>query len=357
MSNITERPESGQQATRPGARRRAPLIDVNALPPVIAPYAETWSDLDRAKVDLIKRTICPEDTTDDELALFLHECKRRGVHPLDGAVVMTKRNDNRRGEKRIVFMTTIHYKRSRAEDTGAYAGNDDIEYGPPLRAERSNTEPPPSWAKATVYKIVGGIRCPFTAKVWWKEYYPGSGPNSFMWDRMPNNQLGKCAESKALEKAFPQKLGNLPIAEELDRPDHDPVDPQPIASPPRAALPPSAPAAPRRTSVFIAAPVAPAEEEAEDDAPDPNVEEAWTVVSLEAGNAAATTKDFRRGAVVWSLTAANAVGGTVVALTADARLASTLQELQEQQREFAMEWAERGTGDDGYDLLTTVTPL
>ena len=140
-------------------------MDVNSLPPVIAPYAEAWQ-LDRTKVDLIKRTICPPDTTDDELALYLHECQRRGVHPLDRLVVMIKRNDRHNpGAKRVVFMTTINYKRSRAEETNLYAGSDDIEYGPP--ASRNGA---PSWAKATVYKIVGGVRCPFTARVLWAEY-------------------------------------------------------------------------------------------------------------------------------------------------------------------------------------------
>src|SRR5262245_20076779 len=33
-------------------------------------------------ISLIKRTVAP-NATDDQLAMFIHDCNRRGVHPLD----------------------------------------------------------------------------------------------------------------------------------------------------------------------------------------------------------------------------------------------------------------------------------
>jgi phage recombination protein Bet len=334
MPRVPERPEAGQQPTRSPRRATPPLALVGELPAVIAPYAEAMQ-LDRTQVDLIKRTICPPDTNDDELALFLHECKRRGVHPMDRAVVMQKRNDRHHpGQKRVVFMTTITYKRSRAEDTGVYAGSDDIEYGPPFDRSKPDV---PSWAKATVYKIVGGQRCPFTARVFWKEYYPVHGDSTWMWDRMPQNQLGKCAESKALEKAFPAKLGDMPVEEELQRGDED-------------AAPDEAPEAPDVVDgVAEAAP--PTDGFVADDAAAPAAadaaadEDRWAVASLKTGTL--------QGRNVWQLIATNPVGEEAMVYTAIPAIASQLQRLQEQDREFTMTWAEK----DGYDDLVAITPL
>ena len=352
MPNIPERPESGQQATRPRRRVDPPLVDVNALPAVIVPYAETMQ-LDRTKVDLIKRTICPPDTTDDELALFLHECQRRGVHPMDRLVIMQKRNDRKTGVAKVVFMTSIDYLRSRAEETGTYGGNDEPTMGPMVKL---NGREVPRYADAVVYKVVQGVRCPFTARARWSEYYPGNVPEAWMWDRMPEGQLGKCAEAKALKKAFPTKLGGLYVPPELERPDDVDVTPPPPtpAPPPRGSVP--APAAPRGApSFFTPTPQSlgdpePLEEPGDDDGP---VTETWRVVTLEAGIATETKGGFRKGQTLWCLEAATDDGGTVVAVTADQRHATTLQTCHEEQREFAMEWAERGE----YDVIISVTPL
>jgi hypothetical protein len=39
-------------------------------------------------------------------------------------------------------------------------------------------------------------------------------PNS-MWDKMPHSQLAKCAEAKALRRAFPMETGGVKIEEEM----------------------------------------------------------------------------------------------------------------------------------------------
>src|SRR5262245_66650445 len=67
---------------------------------------------------LVKRTVAP-GATDDQLALFLHDCQRRGVHPLDKLIVFTAAGG------RYTPITTIDYMRSRAAESGEMAGSED----------------------------------------------------------------------------------------------------------------------------------------------------------------------------------------------------------------------------------------
>jgi phage recombination protein Bet len=149
---------------------------------------------------LVRATIA-KDATPAELELFLYDCARQGVHPLDKLIHFTKRSG------RYTPITSIDFMRQRAADTGEYAGNDDPIF---MGTERS-----PSFAAvATVYRIVQGTRYPFAATARWSEYKP---EQDFMWQKMPHVMLGKCAEALALRKAFPKQLAGLYVKEELDQ--------------------------------------------------------------------------------------------------------------------------------------------
>lgn len=177
------------------------------------------------QLELAKRTVFP-DSTNDEFALFLHECNRRKVHPLDRMLYPQKRNG------KVVFVSSIDWFRSKAEESGELAGNDD---------------PVPTYddgnrlvsCSVTVWRIVKGVRCPFTATARWSEYYPGE-KQGFMWTKMPVLMLGKCAEALALRKAFPSLLAGAYTHDEMAQADnaapvksHDEV-----SLPPQKALPP-----------------------------------------------------------------------------------------------------------------------
>jgi phage recombination protein Bet len=160
----------------------------------------------REKVELIKRQVA-KGATDDELALFLHYCKSQGFDPLDRDVYFTKRKNNKTNEYTVAYVTSIDALRARAEDTGLYAGNDDPSF---------DDEENPKRATVTVYKIVGGVRCGFSATARWDQYYPGD-TQGFMWRKMPHLMLGKCAEALALRKAFPKQLKKLYAREEMEQ--------------------------------------------------------------------------------------------------------------------------------------------
>lgn len=145
-----------------------------------------------------------------EFELFLYDCKRQGIHPLDRLLIPVIRKDD--GERKLTLVTTVDLLRSRAADSDEYAGNDDpiFSYYDDGKTEVVDT------ATVTVYRFLQGQRCPFTATARWDEYYPGD-KQGFMWRAKPHVMLGKCAEALALRKAFPKQLAGMYVAEEMER--------------------------------------------------------------------------------------------------------------------------------------------
>jgi phage recombination protein Bet len=158
------------------------------------------------QLDLIKRTIAP-DATPDELQLFLYDCARQGTHPLDRMIHFTKRGRN----GKYTPITSIDFMRQRAADSGEYAGNDDAVYtGKPGTPEFA--------ASVTIWRLVQGQKCSFTATARWSEYKPEVGPSGkadMMWLKLGHVMLSKCAEALALRKAFPKQTAKLCAAEEI----------------------------------------------------------------------------------------------------------------------------------------------
>ena len=107
--------------------------------------------------------------------------------------------------------------RSIADRTGLYAGSDDYVFD--YINQDGSISKEPVKATATVYKLVGGIRCPFVASARMSEYKPKDVNMQFMWNKMPNLMLGKCSESLALRKAFPNELSGTYTDEEMQQAD------------------------------------------------------------------------------------------------------------------------------------------
>ncbi len=150
---------------------------------------------------VVKNTIA-KGATDEELSLYLYDCQRRGVHPLDKLIHFTKRGG------RYVPITSIDFLRMQADRTGSYAGYESIFEGVPATQDFT--------CSVTVKKVVNGVVCTFTGTARWAEYYPGDGPEGGMWRKMKHNMLEKCAEALALRRAFPA-LNGLYTREEMDQ--------------------------------------------------------------------------------------------------------------------------------------------
>lgn len=150
---------------------------------------------------VVKNTIA-KGATDEELSLYVHDCLRRGVHPLDKLIHFTKRAG------RYVPITSIDFLRMQADRTGCYAGYESVFSGTPATKDFS--------CSVIVKKIVGGDVHTWTGTARWDEYYPGDGPEGGMWRKMKHNMLEKCAEALALRRAFPN-LHGLYTREEMDQ--------------------------------------------------------------------------------------------------------------------------------------------
>jgi phage recombination protein Bet len=87
---------------------------------------------------------------------------------------------------------------------------------------------PPAAAKVVVYRK--GCKLPFTGIARFREYSTGYD----FWQRMPANQIAKCAEALALRKAFPADLSGLYVTEEMDQSEDGPTpepEPKPAKKP------------------------------------------------------------------------------------------------------------------------------
>ncbi len=152
------------------------------------------------------RDMIAKGATDAELQYFATYTNRVGLDPIQKQIHFVKRQT--KNGPALTFQTGIDGFRLIAERSGVYAGSDDYLFNSGLSEfqMREDKKAQPITATVTVYKVVQGLRCPFTATVAWSEYYPGDA-QGFMWKKMPFNQLGKCAEAKALRKAFPNLAG------------------------------------------------------------------------------------------------------------------------------------------------------
>ena len=190
-----------------------------------------YAGYDSERINLIKQNFAKK-ATNDELRLFLTYASMRGLDPISRQIVFTK-YDTKRGPQ-IAFITTIDGYRLVADRTGRYAGSDDYLFDNGLSMFNHmnklselgmiGAEAIPLTATVTVYKIVQGVRVPFTASARWSEYYPGKGPKSFMWDKMPYLMIGKCTEALALRKAFPLELSGMYTDTEMHQAGVDLID-------------------------------------------------------------------------------------------------------------------------------------
>lgn len=224
----------GQTETLPAEiRKRGP-----GRPPkdraAIAPVQRMEVAWDDEKKGLLKQLMIASSKggpipTDAELALAVHICTRTGLDPFVRQIYFIKYGG------KMTPQVSIDGFRLNAQRTGDCAGTDPIEYG----MEQAGTAAP-EWARCTVYRIVKGMRVPFTAIARWKEYVP---QNPEMWRRMPYLMIGKCAEALALRMAFPAELSGLYTDDEMAQADRGDTQVIEVAAKVSAPQAPAAPAA------------------------------------------------------------------------------------------------------------------
>lgn len=165
------------------------------------------------QVNLIKSQIAPK-ATDDELRLFLYQCKRTGLDPLARQIYAIHRNDKKTGIDKMTVQTSIDGFRVIAERSGTYAGQSEPEF--------TEHEGKLTCAKVRVFRFSpNGQRYEAAVGVaYWDEYCPlYNGNPTGLWAKMPHTMLSKVAEALALRKAYPQDLSGIYTGEEMNQAD------------------------------------------------------------------------------------------------------------------------------------------
>ena len=155
--------------------------------------------------------IIPPNTPPAQVAVFAQICKEKGLSPFSKEAHLVGY-----GGKYSVIIG-INGIRKIAAKTKELGGTEDAKFNLTsdgsyfTAAELASGQKKPLTATVTVYRVVGGIRCPFTHTAVFAEF-AGSGK----WQTMPFQMIAKVAESFALRKGFGDETSGLLIEEELD---------------------------------------------------------------------------------------------------------------------------------------------
>ena len=169
-------------------------------------------DFTADQVDLIRRQVCP-GASNDELALFLHLCRRTGLDPLARQIYAIRRKENLEGEwvEKMTFQTGIDGYRLIADRTGRYV---------PGREPTFSYDKGGNLHSATAYvkkQTLDGAWHDVSATAHYGEYVALKRDKTptRLWATKPHVMLAKCAEALALRRAFPAELSGVYTSEEM----------------------------------------------------------------------------------------------------------------------------------------------
>lgn len=173
------------------------------------------------QIELVKNVIC-KGSTNDELDLFMYQCKRTGLDPFLRQIWSVEQKswnkDKKTYESSRTTQVSIDGLRLIAQRTGEYEGQTQTLWcgqdGKWLDVWVKNE--PPSAAKVGVFRR--GFKEPLYAIARLETYGKKTkeGALTRFWQTMPDLMLAKCAEALALRKAFPMELSGLYTNDEME---------------------------------------------------------------------------------------------------------------------------------------------
>ena len=196
---------------------------MNTLPTNIQ-TALTERDIDTAVWTTLQNSVFP-GAKDESILLAVDYCKARKLdilkkpcHIVPMQVTLSGQRDSNGYDKKIwrdVIMPGIYEQRITAFRTGQMAGQDEPVFGNTVAFKGIDA---PEWCRVTVYRFINGERCAFSHTEYFSEACATTkeGKLNSMWSKRPRGQLAKCAEAGALRKAFPDELGGVITADEVN---------------------------------------------------------------------------------------------------------------------------------------------
>ncbi|EIC23927.1 recombinase RecT [Thiorhodovibrio frisius] len=202
----------------------APRIPMPAVDPALNLTPSTWK--------VLTDSIFPAAKTAEGILLAVHYCAARNLDVIKRPVHVVPMWSKALGQEIETVWPGIAEVQTTAARTGQWAGIDPPRFGPVIertfsgKVKRNGAWQDldyavsfPEWCEVTVYRLVGGQRCPFTEPVFWLEAYARQGgayselPTE-MWVKRPRGQLMKCAKAASLRAAFPEEASYT--AEEME---------------------------------------------------------------------------------------------------------------------------------------------
>lgn len=153
-------------------------------------------NMSKQETTLIKNVACVGGS-DEQLAHLIYMSKVTGLDPLKGQIRSIPRGSQRSVQIGIDGFRLI------AERTGRYAPGQEatFEYDDGGRLKRTTAYIKKMTADGTWHEV--------TASVNWAEYGAVYSRNQSIWREKPEIMLSKCAEMRALRRAFPDQLSGV----------------------------------------------------------------------------------------------------------------------------------------------------
>lgn len=174
--------------------------------------------------NVIKNVLYPEAKDDHIIALAIDYCKNRNLDIMKKPCHIVPVWDSKRNKYVETIWPGIYEYRTTAARTNAYAGKDEPVFGNDItktfgKGDNKREYTFPRSCSVTVYRLIAGEKCGFAGQVFWEEaavFNNKTGLPNAMWSKRTYSQLAKCAEAEALRAAFPDELGGLQTAEEME---------------------------------------------------------------------------------------------------------------------------------------------
>jgi phage recombination protein Bet len=181
----------------------------------------------RERIDLVKKTVCPQGIGDAAFALFVEQCKRSGLDPLIKEAFCVKRRVNIGDRERPNWIEKFEFQPAesgflaRAERMPDFRGI----YAAAVHAEDSCAID--AAAGVVAHTFSPGKRRGELLGAWARLERAGRAPlvvwldvggyqqSGSMWAKIGPTMIEKCARVAALRKGYPSAFGALYIPEEL----------------------------------------------------------------------------------------------------------------------------------------------